>query len=345
VPVLHKLEKRIMTPKPFRRLLLLGCLCLWGSCPPTQGATLLGIDSDTGNLYQVSTTNASLTLIGNTGMPMPADLQFAPDGTLYSFTVGTNSTLYRIDPSTAHATSIGLLSLGTNVFEGGLAFSPDGTAYGCNIGTAAAAKLFKLNLITGQATIIGTIPGTSRDIDGLAWRSDGILVGLDRVSNALLAINPQTAAVLSNIVVLSPVVGAVGGLTASGNSGYFSTAGPNGILGMFPGSNELYSFDLFTGVYTKIGSFSPTITGTGIAGIALTPTLTTQPKLSMSLTGNKTAQIAWATNFTGYTLKYATGPYGAAWNSVTNSVVTKGGSFTVQCSCTGTQRVYRLQKP
>ena len=142
------------------------CLSILGFCLPTRATTLLGIDSDTGNLYQVSTANASLTLIGNTGIATPADLQFAPDGALYSFSVGTNSTLYHIDPNTAHATSIGLLGVG-NVFEGGLAFSPDGIAYGCNAGTAAAANLFKLNLTTGQATIVATISGGSHDIDGL----------------------------------------------------------------------------------------------------------------------------------------------------------------------------------
>ena len=324
----------------FRYLLLLSFVVPW-NC--SLAATMYGIDSDTGNLYKVSTVSASLTLIGNTGIPTSADLQFAPDGTLYSFSVGTNSTLYRIDPNTAHATSIGLLGVG-NVFEGGLAFSPGGTAYAANNGTASIPKLLKLNLLTGQATVIGTISGGSHDINGLEWRSDGMLVGLDRVSNALLAINPQTAA-SSTIVVLSPVVGAVGGMTAAGDSGYFSTAGPTGINGYFPGSNELYSFNLFSGAYTRIGTFAPTIQGTGIGGIALTPTPATQPRLIISLTGKASAQVAWATNFTGYTLKYATAPHGATWNTVTNAVVIKGSSFTVQCGCTGAQRIYRLQKP
>jgi len=327
-----------MNTKCLRYLLLLSFVLPSNS---SLAATLFAIDSDTGNLYQVSTTNASLTLIGSTGVATPADLQFAPDGTLYTFNVGTNSVLYRIDTNTAHATAVGALGLSL-VFEGGLAFTPAGVAYGCNAGTAAAAQLFSLNLSTGHATIIGTISGGSHDIDGLAWRSDGMLVGLDRVSNALLAINPQTAA-SSTIVTLSPVVGAIGGMTAAGDSGYFSTAGPNPILGMFPGSNELYSFNLFSGAYTRIGTFAPTISGTGISGIALTPVLV--PKLSISLTSKASAQIAWATNFTGYNLKYATGPHGANWNSVTNEVVIKGSSFTVQCSCTGAQRVYRLQKP
>ncbi len=82
-----------MCAKHLHRLILLFAL---SSCVlPSRATTLLGIDSDTGNLYQISTANASLTLIGNTGLTMPADLQFSPDGSLYTFTVGTNSTLYR----------------------------------------------------------------------------------------------------------------------------------------------------------------------------------------------------------------------------------------------------------
>ena len=338
-----KFEKNPMTAKCFHCLMLVGCVSVLSCCFSTRGTTLLGIDSDTGNLYQVSTANAALTLIGNTGIATPADLQFAPDGSLYTFNVGTNSVLFRIEPNTAHATAIGPLGLSL-VFEGGLAFTPDGVAYGCNGGTAAAAQLFKLNLATGHATIIGTVSGGSHDIDGLVWRSDGMLVGLDRVSNALLAINPQTAA-SSTIVVLSPIVGAVGGLTAAGDSGYFSTAGPTGISGYFLGSNELYSFNLFSGASARIGTFAPTIQATGISGIALLPPPVSQPKLSIALTGSASVQVAWATNFSGFTLKYATGPHGAAWNTVTNSVVIKNGAFTVQCSCTGTQRIYRLQKP
>jgi hypothetical protein len=336
-----KLRETVLTA--LRCLTLLGFVAVWNCC---SAATMLGIDSDSGNLYQISTTDASLSLIGNTGLSVPAayqapaDLQFAPDGTLYCFTttVATNAVLYRVDPNTALASSIGFLGLGI-VFEGGLAFSPGGTAYGVNGGTVSNPQLFTLNLQNGHATIVGTISGGNHDINGLAWRSDGMLVGLDRVSNSLLAINPQTAA-SSTIAVLGPTVGGVGGMTAQGDTAYFSTAGPGGY---FPGSNALYSFNLFTGAYSYIGSFSPTPTGNGISGIALKPQ--TLPTLNISRASSNSLQIVWATNFPGYTLEYATNLHGAIWSAVTNSVTTNSGSFKVTCNRSAQQQFFRLRHP
>ena len=57
-------------------------------------------------------------------------------------------------------------------------------------------------------------------------------------------------------------------MAAVGDSGYFATAGPGASI---PGSNQLYSFNLFTGDHTLIGSFVGTITGTGIGGLAVIP--------------------------------------------------------------------------
>jgi hypothetical protein len=71
----------------------------------------------------------------------------------------------------------------------------------------------------------------------------------------------------------------------------------------------------------------------------------TNPKLSISSVSKTSFQIAWATNATGYTLKYATALRGAVWTSVTNAVVIKGGSFTVTCDRVATQRFYRLSNP
>lgn len=61
-------------------------------------AGLLGVHWDTGDLYEISTTDASLTLIGNTGLTSPeaGSLEFRPsDGTLFAFT--TNDTA-RVNP-------------------------------------------------------------------------------------------------------------------------------------------------------------------------------------------------------------------------------------------------------
>ncbi len=244
---------------------LVGIATLGISCATAHTAFggLFAIDDDSGNLYSVSTTNAGLTLIGGTGIPLAGEIEFSPGGTLYGFSSGSSPTLYTINPSTAASTVVGPLGL-PFVFEGGLAFSPGGTAFGTNGGDSGAAQLFTINLATGAATVVGTLSGGSHDINGLAYRSDGELIGLDRVSNSLIVINPTTAAVTSLAAVPS-TVGAVGGMTVLSGVGYYSTSGPSSNPA---GSNTLYSFNLFSGASTPIGNFNGVITGTGISGLA-----------------------------------------------------------------------------
>ncbi len=243
------------------------CLVLAGGLCRTHAADLYGIDSNSGSLFRISTANASLTLVGVTGLGSGLGaLEFAPDGRLFAFTSGSSPNLYQINPSTAAASLVGPLNIGF-VFEGGLAFAPDGTAYGVNQSNASFANLFTLNLTTGKATIIGIISGGSHDINGLGWRSDGNLVGLDRVSNSLLTINPVTA-VSSVLAPLAPGVGSVGGMSIIADQGYFCTAGPGASN---PGSDSLYAFGAMSGAYSLVGTFPSTITGPGISGLALIP--------------------------------------------------------------------------
>jgi hypothetical protein len=243
-------------------VVVIAALGISGSTTGTANAGLLGIDFDTGTLYSVSTANAALTLIGSNGRNF-GEIEFSPSGTLYGFTTGSASTLYTINPSTAAATPIGPLGL-SFVFEGGLAFSPGGIAYGTNGGALGADQLFTINLATGSATVVGTLSGGDRDINGLAYRSDGQLIGLDRITNALVVIDPATAAV-TLLAAVPSTVGGAGGMTVLNGIGYYSTSGPGGLV---PGSNTLYSFDLFTGASTPIGNFNGVITGTGISGLA-----------------------------------------------------------------------------
>jgi len=231
-------------------------------------AQLFAVDWDSGNLYAVSTSNAALTLVGNTGIVGPsgiAEIEFSPSGTLYGFSAGLGlQTLYTINPATAVATPIGQSGLNF-VAEGGLAFAPNGTAYATeNVVNNSTDQLFTINLATGAASIVGTISGGNRDINGLAYRSDGQLIGLDRTTNSLLIIDPTTA-VATQLAVVPSTVGGAGGMTVLNGIGYYSTSGPGGTI---PGSNMLYSFDLFSGASTPIGTFNGTITGTGISGLA-----------------------------------------------------------------------------
>lgn len=251
--------------KPIQTRNIVPALALLG-CATASNAALIGVHSGTGNLYNISTTDASSAYLSSTGIAGLGSLEYSNDGKLYGFTTGSSSTLYEIDAATGNAKSIGSLG-GTFVYEGGLAIDSNGMAYGTNRGNETIPTLFSIDLQTGLATNIGIMSGGFHDINGLTLRNDGMLVGLDRVTNSLLEINPFTAA-SSIITTLSPTVGAVGGMVSNGVTGYFSTSGLGGTK---PGSHELYAFDLFTGETQLIGGLAPTLDDMGISGLAINP--------------------------------------------------------------------------
>jgi len=240
-------------------------------------AELLGVNRTTGDLYSVSEVNASTSLIGSTGLlGIVDDMQFAPNGILYGFTdagptnLGTPS-LYTINPNTAAVSLVGPLNPTAFVFEGGLTFAPDGTAYAMNMGSNGSTALFTINLATGAATSLGVVSGAN-DINGLAYRSDGMLIGLDDNSNSLLVINPGTLTA-STLAATPTTVGGVGGMTVDNGIGYYATGGP----GASPsGSDSLYSFDLFTGASTFIGDLG--FADKGLSGLAAGSVSTTVPE-------------------------------------------------------------------
>jgi hypothetical protein len=234
-------------------------------------ANLLGVDFTTGELYSISETNAAKTLIGNTGIAGAwADIQLAPNGTLYGFTIGSGTTpkLYSINSTTAAPTLIGSLNLGTSVvvYEGALAFAPNGTAYAMNSGRTTNDNLFTINLATGSATSLGQVTGAANiDINGLAYRSDGKLIGLENDSNSLVVIDPTTR-VLTTLAAVPTTIGSVGGMTVESGVGYYVTAGPGAFA---PGSDDLYSFNLSNGTSTLIGNLG--FTDAGLSGLAAVP--------------------------------------------------------------------------
>lgn len=238
------------------------------ACVPIESRAiyLYGIEWDSGSLYRISTTDASLSLVGATGLGGVGGMSFAPDGRLLAFTTGPDAALYQIDPNTAAATLIGALNIGF-VSEGGMAFGPDGTAYAVELASVIPTGMFKIDTNTGQATEIAPLGTGLHDVNGLAWRSDGKLVGLDRGSNMLILIDPVTGAI-STLAPLAPTVGSVGDMTDMADQGYFTTAGP---AGTYPGSNSLYAFNALTGDYSLVGSFASTINGTGISALAMIP--------------------------------------------------------------------------
>jgi hypothetical protein len=229
--------------------------------PSARSDVLIGVEGNTGKLYRISSTDASLTYLSDTGIDRLDALERGPDGFLYGFGEPLPNRLYRIDPRTFAPTLVGSLSHGA--FEGSIAFAPDGTAYATNGDNAFEPELMRIDLPSGATTVVGRM-APQADVNGLAWRSDGQLVGIDRVTNSLVRINPATAA-LSVVAPLQPVLGAVGGMAVLDGTACFTTAGPGAGI---PGSNELWKVDPFTGAHQRIGSFAPTLSGWGIAGMA-----------------------------------------------------------------------------
>jgi hypothetical protein len=218
----------------------------------------LGIDHQTGNLYKISPDDATLTYIGSTGVTSLGCAVLQPDGMLYGYTGGATPKLYKIDPSTAATTLVAQVGgLGTFLFEGAMAISPTGTAYGLNYGARATDYIFTLDLATGAVAVGPKLSGNAHDVNGVAWRSDGKLVGIDEAMNSLIAVDPATGqvSVITDFssVSPSPILGANGDMTAIGDTGYFATAGG----GANPaGSNELWKVDLYSGDLTRIGGFT-----------------------------------------------------------------------------------------
>jgi len=230
---------------------------------------LIGVEEDTGDFYAISTTDASIQLIGHSGVTGLGTLEFnSNDGFFYGFTTGAAPFLYKfsIPTSLDAVTGQSIGPLGLFAYEGALAFAPDGTAYALNAGITVPS-LFTIDLDTGHATVVNSMT-FRHDIAGMGWRSDGVLIGLDSTDNALLEIDPTTAAA-TTIDSVTPIIGGIGGIAMLLNDhGYFVTGGP---LAVNPGSNELYSFDAFTGEHLLIGSFEDLIVGNGFSGLSVVP--------------------------------------------------------------------------
>ena len=102
------------------------------------------------NLYRIDPENASLTLVGDTGIAEIMDLAFDPEGTLWA-TVG--NVLYILDQGTGSPTTIATI---TGVEEDheimGIGFTDDGTLYGT---TPFSDGLYTIDPESGAATRIG----------------------------------------------------------------------------------------------------------------------------------------------------------------------------------------------
>jgi hypothetical protein len=122
-------------------------------------------------------------------------LDVSPDGSMFGVFSGLE--LRTVDTITGGTTFIANIS-GTNQIES-MAFSTNGTLYavGSPSPGARSGHLYTINLITGEASLVGIM---SLDIDTLTFASDGYLYGADSLAGTvadLYQIDPLSAAAIN----------------------------------------------------------------------------------------------------------------------------------------------------
>lgn len=112
-------------------------------------------------------------------------------GTLYA-TNNSSNEFGTINPNTGAFTSIGAITgLGAGENTTGITIAPNGDAYLSTHGTQSF--LYRLNLVTGAASLIGQMAGSSLMID-IAADTNGRLFGHDIGADALMSIDSLTGA-------------------------------------------------------------------------------------------------------------------------------------------------------
>jgi hypothetical protein len=181
-------------------------------------------------------------------------LAFNPiNGLLYGSTgnsiAATAAKLVTINPLTAQVTVIGSFNAG-NVGNpstmADLAFDAAGNLYG--VGSIGGPQLYSINLLTGQATVIGNTGLTSTTGGGLAISPSGGFFGTPTASR-FGTYNPVTGAYANIANPAKPVGGAYAALDFNGSTLYGLDLGPGPDL-----FSHLVTIDPATGAVTDIGS-------------------------------------------------------------------------------------------
>lgn len=225
---------------------------------------LLGIaNSDmpkANDLYTVSTENASMQLIGLI-IPRPEgpmnSLELAPNGMYFG---ATDNIIMKVDPDAGTAEEF--LFAGQEGILTGLDFSPAGFGYVTNSPPGGFETEFK-TFDPDTAEVLGA--GSIDDLNFLevAFRSDGILLGIDSDTNDVWQVDPFTGDV-EFMFSLAPGIGTVLALTTLGDESFLLAW-----EGFEPDSpRKLYDFDLYTGETTLIGQIDPNVS---LVGLALVP--------------------------------------------------------------------------
>jgi hypothetical protein len=134
---------------------------------------------NTASLVTVNTNNGAVASSVNFNVGGIESLAIAPDGTLYGATQGA---LYTIDPVTGLATLVGNFNNSVIGNSGqNIRFGYDGMLYDTDGGVnATSTHLFQISLISGAATLMGTVtnfPGLCLENAGSQMYGVGIQLG------------------------------------------------------------------------------------------------------------------------------------------------------------------------
>ena len=184
-----------------------------------------------------------------------------------AFIDGDFSTMYAIDGfSAAHTnafvtvdTATGVISnvaTSTNTLGEGwssLDYDPTtGNLYAASAACGSTSTLWTINPATGASTLVGDITGAAC-IVGIAVSPDGLMYGIDIVSDALFAIDKTNGS--------AALIGSIGfnanyaqDMTFDHSTGVLYYAGFD--AGAF--TDQMYTVDLATGAATAIGNIGPT---------------------------------------------------------------------------------------
>jgi hypothetical protein len=137
-------------------------------------------------------------------------------------------------------------SSGTPSTMADLAFDLAGNLFG--VGSIGGPQLYSINLLTGQATVIGSTGLTSTSGGGLAISAGGTIYGTP-TSTRFGTYNPGTGAYVNITNPTKPVGGAYAALDFNGGVLYGLDLGPGPAL-----ATHLVTFDLITGAVTDLGA-------------------------------------------------------------------------------------------
>jgi hypothetical protein len=216
-----------------------------------------------GELYTLNPANGNSILnIGplndSSGQNYPVTgLAFNPvDGMLYGSTgnnIGATSwaRLVKINPATAQVTVVGLFNAGPVDPSGkpttmsDLAFTSTGTLYG--VASIGGPNLYTIDLVLGQATLVGGSGLTSTSGGGLAISPGGTFYGTPTATR-FGTYDPTTGAYTNIGTPALPAGGAYAALAFNGPVLYGMDSGTGS-----PAPNHLVTIDPSTGTVTDLG--------------------------------------------------------------------------------------------